>query len=110
MRFAHSELRMLKEISSAQSLYEQLREQVLDLLWSLWAEVGVPGWSRRHEDWAIDPEPLIVFTPYLGDGDSRLGGESINWCIRNARYIAATRLRNILSTTPEAVRQRWGPY
>ena len=35
-------------------------EGALALAWSLWTELGVPGWSRRHQDWAIDPEPLIL--------------------------------------------------
>lgn len=101
---------MPKHTSSAVVSREQLRERVLDLLWSLWAELGVPGWTRRHQNWAIDPEPLILFTALVGESDPRLRDESINWCARNARFIASTRLRNLLRSAPSALKDRWGTY
>jgi len=87
-----------------------LGERTLALAWSLWAEMGVPGWARRHQGWAIDPEPLILFTALLGDGDSRLRDECIIWCARNSRYISVARLRNLLKLASPALRERWGPF
>jgi hypothetical protein len=89
---------------------ESLRERVLALAWSLWAEMGVPGWARRHQDWAIDPEPLILFTALLGESDPRLRDECIRWCARNSRYISIARLRNLLKAASPALRERWGPF
>lgn len=89
---------------------EALRERVLALAWSLWAEMGVPGWVRRHQDWSIDPEPLIIFTAFLGERDPRLRDECIRWCVRNSRYISVTRLRNLLRTASPALRGRWGSF
>jgi DNA-binding transcriptional ArsR family regulator len=73
-----------------------LREHVLDLVWSLWAELGVSSWTRRHEQWAVDPEPLILFTAHLSEADRRLRDEATDWCIRYGGYVSATRLRNLL--------------
>jgi hypothetical protein len=42
-------------------------------------------WTRTHTDWAIDLEPLIMFTAALGDEDPRLRDEATDWCIRNGR-------------------------
>jgi predicted transcriptional regulator len=77
-----------------------IREHVLELVWSLWAELGVSSWTRRHELWAVDPEPLILFTAYLSETDRRLRDEAIDWCIRYGEYVSATRLRNLLKDQP----------
>src|SRR5437660_11007678 len=77
-----------------------IREHVLDLVWSLWAELGVSSWPRRHERWAVDPEPLILFTARVSETDRRLSDEAIDWCIRYGRYISATRPRDLLNDEP----------
>ena len=87
-----------------------LRDALLSLAWSLWAELGVSGWDRRHATWEVDPEALIVFTAALGDSDPRLRDESLDWCIKNHRYISAVRIRNMLRDEPPPVRAAFGPY
>jgi len=77
-----------------------IREHVLDLVWSLWAELGVSSWTRRHEQWAVDPEPLIAFTARVSEADRRLRDEAIDWCIRYGGYVSSTRLRNLLKDEP----------
>lgn len=96
--------------SSNDAACAQFSERLLELLWSLWAELGVSGWSRRHQEWAIDPEPLILVTAEVGHQDPRLRDESIQWCVRNSRYIANSRLRNLLRASPYVSRERWGTY
>lgn len=66
-----------------------------DLAWSLWSELGVPGWERHHRDVAVDVEPLILFTAALPSLDARLRGEVAGWCASFDRYISKTRLRNL---------------
>jgi hypothetical protein len=83
---------------------------VLDTAWSLWAEVGVSGWTRRHHGVAIDLEPLILATPYLGRLDVRLLQESLDWCVTNARLVSAVRLRNLLPTFGPAVARAYGDF
>lgn len=91
-----------------QSSRQQLEGLILDLCWSLWAELGVSGWRRRHQQVAIDPEPLVVFTAALGDLDPRLRDEATDWCIANGRWISAARLRNLLRDEPGPVRAAYG--
>ncbi len=81
---------------------DRLTDNATALAWSLWAELGVSGWQRKHSSHAIDPERLILFTAFLGDADPRLRDESTDWCITYGRYVSAARLRNLISTqTPE---------
>lgn len=78
--------------------YSQLREYVLDCLWSQWREFGVSGTvPRRHADDFIDPEPLIAFTATHSDLDPRLRDESIDWIIGYSTYVSKARLKNVLT-------------
>jgi hypothetical protein len=92
----------------------EFRDEVVDLaletLWSLWAELSVSGWSRRHSSTAIDLEPLILFTSWLGQYDARLRDESIDWCVTNARLVSGARLRNLLRHTSAEVRRSFDDY
>lgn len=72
-------------------------EQAIVLAAGAWTELGVSGWNNTHSDWAIDPEPLILFTAWLHDRDPRLRDEATDWCIRNWRHVSRARLRNLLS-------------
>jgi hypothetical protein len=79
-----------------------LREHILDLLWSQWRELGVSGTvPRRHTDDCIDPEPLIAFTATHSDLDPRLRDESIDWVLGYGDYVSRARLKNILSSWGE---------
>lgn len=74
----------------------EVTDLALEMAWSLWAELGASGWVRRHTWQAIDVEPLILFTAWLGDTDVRLRDEALRWCVANARLTSAVRLRNLL--------------
>lgn len=91
---------------------ETFAEQALTLAWGAWAELGVSGWASTstHRTWAIDPEPLILFTAFLGDRDPRLRDEATDWCVRNWRFVSKTRLKNLLRSQPEAVRGAFGEF
>ena len=81
----------------AMATYSELREHVLNALWSQWHELGVAATvPRRHSDDVIDPEPLIAFTATHGDLDPRLRDESIDWVLRYATYVSKARLKNVL--------------
>lgn len=83
----------------------------LELAWSLWGELGVRGTMHgRHQDWSIDPEPLMVFTAQQADRDPRLRDESIDWCIAHQRYLSRARLRGVLRRVDEATREGFGPF
>jgi hypothetical protein len=85
-----------------------LHAPLIELAWCLWSELGLSGWGHRHEHWLVDPEPLIIFTAWLGDDDARLRTESTDWCVQFAPMISATRLSNLQAGTNEATRQRLG--
>lgn len=82
-------------------------EQAVALAWGAWTELGVSGWNSTHSDWAIDPEPLIVFTAWLHDRDPRLRDEATDWCIRNWRHVSRARLRSLVG---DAEDDQWGEF
>ncbi|MGH2748046.1 MAG: hypothetical protein ACRDKB_09005 [Actinomycetota bacterium] len=88
----------------------EIRERALDLAWSLWAELGVSGWRRHHQDWGIDPEPLVIFTASIADLDPRLRDESLDWCIRFGHYLSRARLRNLLRGEDDRTVSSFGTY
>ena len=91
-------------------LAREIDALAVDLAWSLWAELGVDGAARRHDWQAIDLEPLIIFTAHLGGGDSRLRASTIDWCITNARFASAFRLRHLAERAGVATRAAFGRY
>jgi len=91
-------------------LDDEVNELALDLAWSLWAELGVDGRGRRHDWQAIDLEPLIIFTAYIGNLDSRLRANSMDWCIANVRFASAFRLRNLAQNASASMGEAFGRY
>ena len=86
------------------------RKQALALAWGAWTQLGVSGLTTTHSDWAVDPEPLVLFTAWLGDSDPRLRDEATDWCVRNWRYLSRTRLKNLLRDQPDEVRLAFGEF
>ncbi len=78
------------------NLYQECKQQLEALLWSLWSELGVPGWERRHQDWWIDPEALLVFTATVDPIDPRLLDEAMIWCLRHRRFLSEVRVKSLL--------------
>lgn len=85
-------------------------KESLALASGAWTELGVSGWSSTHGDWAIDPEPLILFTAWLGDRDPRLRDEATDWSVRNWRYVSRARLKNLLRDQPDDVQAAFGEF
>jgi DNA-binding transcriptional ArsR family regulator len=87
-----------------------LHEAVVDLGWSLWTELGVPGVIRRHQQVVIDPEPIIVASPTLFPLDPRLRDQVYGWCAAHADRISASRLQGLLSTSPPPMRDAFTSF
>ena len=68
------------------------------------------GVRRRHDWQAVDLEALIIFTSYIGNSDSRLRANSIDWCIANAHLASAFRLRNLTDQAGTTMRESFGRY
>ncbi len=86
----------------------ELIDYARNLASGAWAELGVPGRARSHTNWAVDLEPLILFTAWLGDRDTRLLDEATQWCIRNVRLVSKTRLKNLVALQPDEVGLAFG--
>jgi len=88
----------------------ELEEHLLDLLWSLWTELGVRGTSRNHRDVAIPPEELVLLTSYVSHLDPRLRDESLDWCVRYCSYVATARLRSLFKQASEELQVAFSRY
>jgi hypothetical protein len=73
---------------------DAIASSVLDLVRSLWAELGVGDAHRGHEWQALDLEPLIVFTAFCSAADARLRDRTIAWCVANSRHVSGLRLHH----------------
>lgn len=72
---------------------KQLDTHLAQLAWSLWTELGVAGLQRKHSDFSIAPEELILLTAALSEFDPRLRDEALDWCIRYHHFISPIRLQ-----------------
>jgi hypothetical protein len=75
------------------NLTKQLDENLAHLAWSLWTELGVAGFERKHKDCSVSPEELIILTSALSEFDPRLRDEALDWCSRYHRFISPIRLQ-----------------
>jgi hypothetical protein len=81
----------------------------LDMAWSLWDELGVTGTLRKHEDQALDLEPMILFAAWLADRyDRRLWEEVVDWCSAQHEFVNVARLRRLYGMTDREVQLAFG--
>lgn len=81
-----------------------------ELLWDAWTELGVRGVKPRHLRAAVDPDPLIVFTPALAADEPRLKEQAAAWCERFGGVIVTTRLWGIAKIAPVPVREAFESF
>lgn len=74
-----------------------------DFAWSAWAELGVPGWERKHREWCVDPEALMLLTDSIGDSDPRLLDEANRWCADHRALLSRSRWTQLRSTWPVTI-------
>jgi len=75
--------------------HSDVHEAAVELAWSLWSELGVPGVVRHHQNVAVDPEPLIAFTPRLFSLDARLRDHVFAWCATHSDRVSTSRLAGL---------------
>lgn len=94
-------------VDVASTYSDEVHDLVLGTLWSLWAELGLSGWERRHQRTAIDLEALLLTTARLGHLDARLLAEALDWSVANGRLASAVRIKHLAaaadSTTQRAM-------
>jgi len=77
--------------------------QNLDLLWSWWAELGVPGVERTRSDLVVDLEWLLAFSPGLAAHDARLLNLVHAWAYDHHGWVRARRLERVLDQASEPI-------
>jgi len=81
------------------ALRERLGAALLDFAWSQWSQMGMLAATGRRDDWAQDPEALIVFTLEVGRDDPRLFDELLGWLVVNGDLVSRQRLANLCPAT-----------
>jgi len=74
----------------------------------MWAELGVSGWDRHHQDSALDLEALILTTARLANRDARLRDEALDWCVAHGRIASVVRLKHLLASADQPTRESFG--
>jgi len=77
----------------------EIRDRVslglLDFAWRQWAQIGVSATTGGADQWAVDPEALILFTIEIARRDPRLFDEMLDWMAFNHDLLSMQRLRNL---------------
>jgi len=81
------------------ALRERLGAALLDFAWSQWSQMGMLAATGRRDDWAQDPEALIVFSLEIGRNDPRLFDELLGWLVVNGDLVSRQRLTNLCPAT-----------
>lgn len=78
------------------TIIQQLNDNLAELAWSLWTELGVAGTFRRHKHCLVSLEELIVLTAAIADYDPRLRDEALDWCSSYHHFISVSRLKTLV--------------
>lgn len=74
---------------------EELREQLVGLLWAQWDSLGAFGHAVWKKPVVIDPDALLVFSCSIARHDARLFDEILDWTATNGRFLNVQRVANI---------------
>lgn len=91
-------------------LSKELDKLLLDLAWSLWTELGVAGNKRKHQNFLITIEELIILTVALAEIDPRLRDESLDWCSQYHHFISTSRLKSIIKSFESSLNEPFSNY
>lgn len=91
-------------------MLKELDQNLLDLAWSLWTELGVAGVKQNHQDVLIWIEELILFTSALSSVDPRLRDESMDWCLEFHHLISIHRLNSLKKDFEPWIRESFSQY
>ena len=87
-----------------------LREAAVELAWSLWTELGVPGVARHHRHVVIDPEAVVLWSPAVVVDDPRLRDLTFAWCASHGGRLSTSRLRALGRRLPESFRRAFAGF
>ena len=72
-----------------------LNQGLLDFAWRQWSQLGVSSTVTGNDNWAADPEALILFTLGIARRDPGLFEEMLDWFALNQKILCVQRLRNL---------------
>jgi hypothetical protein len=78
-------------------LRERLHGRLAAFLWDQWGQLGVQVSAARQDEWAVDPEALVLLSLEVGREEPRLTDEVLDWLAVNERLISVQRLRNLIT-------------
>lgn len=79
---------------------DEVSEGLLSFAWRQWAQIGVSATTAGADQWAVDPEALILFTIGIARRDPRLFDEMLDWMAFNHQLLSTQRLRNLAGRFP----------
>lgn len=91
-------------------IFKQLDQNLLNLAWSLWTELGVAGVKHHHQKFLILIEELLILTAVLSEADPRLRDESLDWCFKYSRFISVSRLKSLINDFSEQSKNCFSKY
>jgi hypothetical protein len=77
-----------------------VNQGLLDFAWRQWSQIGVSASVTGNDQWAVDPEALILFTLGIARWDPRLFDEVLDWIALNQKTLSLQRLRNLTARFP----------
>jgi hypothetical protein len=75
-------------------LRREFQDHLAAFVWSQWGDMGLLASSSRKDEWAADPEALLLLTLEVGREEPRLFDEVLDWLLVNERLVSLQRLRN----------------
>lgn len=106
----HQKSARLFKAKASMDLLKQLDQNLLNIAWSLWTELGVAGVKENHQDALILVEELVIFTSILAEIDPRLRDESMDWCTQYHRFISISRLKSLMKDFGELAKEPFSQY
>lgn len=80
-------------------------ENILNFLWRQWSFLGVAGGARSEDEWAIDPEALLLFSLGISRYEPRLFDEILDWLVANGKWVDIQRLRGLVKSKNETTQR-----
>jgi len=81
---------------SLKEFKERFYDDLIEIHWRHWSALGIASHIKPERHWIIDLEPLIVSTLAIGLYDKRLLSSSLEWLIKNGKWMNLSRLKRIL--------------
>src|SRR3954471_6786518 len=82
-------------MSQTETFRSSFRSASISFCWRQWAQLGIFAQADHRDEWAIDPEALLIFTLTVARSDPRLFDEVLDWVVLNGRLLSIQRLRNL---------------